>query len=185
MRLASRIMPRVASTDRRNPKFAAMPGSSSKRTTAARQRKVRDRPRRPPMRATRPTAPMTAALRTLGSGPTMTTKAVSPHAAKTPANGRLILRHLANRMKPPNTKLQFAPLTAVRWVIPVVLISASRLSGSALVSPVTIPGIKPAGSGGSQAAASTNCLLTSKAECRTSKSDAMTTGAEDAARRPA
>lgn len=180
MRPASKTIPKVARTDRRKPTFAAMPGSSSNRMMVARQRKVRDRPRRPPTKAANPTVPMTAARRTLGSGPTITTKAVRPHAAKGPASGRVNLRHLAKRTKPPMTKLQLAPLTAVRCVIPVVFISASRLSGSALVSPVTIPGIRPAGSEGNHADAATNSLRTSKADCRTSKAAPMTTGAEEA-----
>ncbi len=182
IRLASKTIPKVARTDRRNPTFAAMPGSSSNSMMVARQRKVRDRPRKPPTKAASPTVPMTAARRTLGSGPTMTTKAVRPHAAKAPASGRVNLMHLAKRTNPPSTKLQLAPLTAVKCVIPVVFISASRLSGSALVSPVTIPGIRPAGSAGNHPDAATNCLRTSKADCRTSKAEPMTTGAEEADR---
>ena len=87
----------------------------------ARQRKVRDRPRKPPTKAASPTVPMTAARRTLGSGPTKTTKAARPHAAKAPASGRVNLMHLAKRTNPPSTKLQLAPLTAVKCVIPVDL----------------------------------------------------------------
>lgn len=185
IRAASKTIPRVARTESRNPTFNAMLGSSSSRVTVATQRKVRDRPLKPPTMAARPTLPMTEARRTLGSGPTRTTKAISPHTAIAPATGRLTLRHLANRMKPPSSKLQFAPLTAVRCVIPVVFISASRLSGSALVSPVTIPGIRPAGSEGNHAEAATNCLLASAADWRTSKPEAMTTGADDADKRAA
>lgn len=114
IRLASKTIPKVARTDRRNPTFAAMPGSSSNSMMVARQRKVRDRPRKPPTKAASPTVPMTAARRTLGSGPTMTTKAARPHAAKAPASGRVNLMHLAKRTNPPSTKLQLAPLTAVK-----------------------------------------------------------------------
>lgn|GEM_PF-5754168 len=66
--------------------------------------------------------------------------------------------------------------------MPVVFMSASRLSGRALVSPVTIPGIRPAGSGANHADAATNCPFTSEVSCRTSASAAVTTGAEDADR---
>ncbi len=50
------------------------------------------------------------------------------------------------------------------------------------MSPVTIAGIRPAGSGGNHPDAATNCLRTSKADCRTSKAEPMTTGAEEADR---
>jgi hypothetical protein len=73
----------------------------------------------------------------------------------------------------------------VRCVIPVVFISASRLSSRAVVSPVTIPGIRPAASGGNQLDAATNCRRTSPADRRTSKADVMMMGAEDADRRAA
>lgn len=114
IRLASTTMPRVATTDRRNPALKAIAGSTSKRMMVARQRNVRDRPRRPPTKAATPTVPITAARSTLGSGPTMRTNAARPQPAKAPASGRFNLKHLAARMKPPSTRLQLAPLTAVR-----------------------------------------------------------------------
>lgn len=182
MRAASSTIPSVARIESRNPTLAAIAGSSSSRMVVARQRKVKERPRRPPVKAANPTAPMTAARKTLGSGPTIMTKAKRPHAAKIPAAGRGSRKHRANKMKPPRIREQLAPETAVRCVIPVVFMAVSRLSGKALVSPVTIPGSKPAASGGSQSAAETNRFLTSAAVCLASNPESVTTGAEDALR---
>ncbi len=182
-RLARSTIPRVASTDRRNPTFAAMVGSRSNRIAAATQRKVRERPRKPPTKAARPTAPITAARMTLGSGPTMATNPIRPPAAIMAANGRDSRRDRASRMNPPSTRLQLAPLTAVRCVIPVVFMSVLRLSGKALVSPVTMPGNNPAASGGNHLVAALKECLSSLADCRISGWEASTTGPEDADKR--
>lgn len=110
-RLARSTIPSVASTDRRNPAFAAMVGSRSNRIAVATQRNVRERPRRPPTMAANPTAPMTAARTTLGSGPTMRTNPARPHAAMAAANGRDSRSDRASRMNAPRTRLQLAPDT--------------------------------------------------------------------------
>lgn len=164
IRRAKSTIPRVASTDSRNPTFALIAGSSSNSSAVATQRKVSERPRRPPTMAASPTAPMTAARKTLGSGPTMTTKPASPQAANAPASGRDSRNDRASTINPPRTRLQLEPLTAVKWVIPLVLMSVSRLSGIALVSPVTIPGKSPAASGGNHCVALPNACLSCPAD---------------------
>ncbi|MCP1414202.1 hypothetical protein J3D46_003468 [Paenarthrobacter sp. A20] len=98
--MASSTIPSVARTDKRNPTLAAMAGSSNSRIVVARQRKVKDRPRNPPVRAAKPTAPMTAARKTLGSGPTITTNDNRPHAANAPAAGRTSRKQRANSQGP-------------------------------------------------------------------------------------
>ena len=71
-------MPRVASTDSRNPKLVDSAGCASTSTITARHRKLKPRPGLPPARATSPMAPITAARRTLASGPTIRTNSPSP-----------------------------------------------------------------------------------------------------------
>ncbi len=112
----------------------------------------------------------------------MRTNPARPHAAMAAANGRESRSDRASRMNAPRTRLQLAPLTAVRWVIPVVFMSFSRLSGKALVSPVTMPGNSPAASGGNHLVAALKPCLSSLADCRTSGWESSTTGHEDADR---
>ena len=182
MRLANNTMPRVARTESRKPKETERAGCQRRSEVQATQRNVSDLPRSPAVRAASPTTPMTAARRTLGSGPTITTKPARPHAARAPAIGRESRKVRATRMNPPRIRLQFAPLTAVKCVMPVVFMADSRLSGSADASPVTMPGSRPAASAGNHAAASRNCSRAAFAVCRGSKAVLTSTGAVDAER---
>ena len=136
-------MPRVASTESRNPKLVASAGWASSSPITARHRKLRPRPGRPPARATSPMAPITAARSTLASGPTISTKSPSPARPRTAASARLNRRLRAASSRTPRIRLQLAPLTAVRWVIPTVFMAASSSASRELVSPVTMPGRRP------------------------------------------
>ena len=58
-------------------------------------------------------------------------------------------------------RLQLAPLTAVRWVIPTVFMAASNSASRELVSPVTIPGSSPRASPSKRPAAAVKCWRSS------------------------
>ncbi len=116
--LPATTMPRVASTESRNPKLVDSAGCASTSPITARHRKLKPRPGRPPARATSPIAPITAARRTLASGPTIRTNSPSPARQRTAANARLNRRLRAASSRAPRMRLQLAPLTAVRWVMP-------------------------------------------------------------------
>ena len=103
-------------------------------------------PCRPNATEARPMLPMSEARSTLGSGPTMRTNSPSPARLATAAAARERRNVRAVSSSVPMTRLQFAPLTAVRCVIPTVFMAASRSRFRALVSPVTIPGSSPAAS---------------------------------------
>ena len=81
-------MPSVASTDRRKLKLVPSAGSATRRPITARQRKLSPRPVRPPDRDTSPMAPISAARRTLASGPTISTNSASPARAAPAAGAR-------------------------------------------------------------------------------------------------
>src|SRR6478609_6112978 len=88
----STMMPRVASTESRNPKLTPSSGSTSSRAITARQRKLSPRPARPPAREANAMAPISDALSTLASGPTMRTNRPRPVSA-TAAAGTLAMRN--------------------------------------------------------------------------------------------
>ena len=58
-------------------------------------------------------------------------------------------------------RLQLAPLTAVRWVIPTVFMAASNSASRELVSPVTMPGRSPRASPSKRPAAAVKCCRSS------------------------
>ncbi len=123
MRPASRTIPRVARTERRKPTLEPNVGSNNNRAMVAQQRNDKARPLEPPAKAITPMQPITAALSTLGSEPTNTTKAPNPARAVAPAMGRGSLIRRARTRNPPRTRLQLAPDTAVRWVMPVTFMA--------------------------------------------------------------
>ncbi len=127
MRRPVTTIPSVARTESRNPKLAARTGCASNRPMTARHSRLSPRPARPKARDVRPMPPMSAARSTLGSGPTMRTNSPSPARLVAAAAARGSRSVRAVRSSVPRIRLQFAPLTAVRCVIPTVFMAASRL----------------------------------------------------------
>lgn len=185
MRRPRTMIPRVARTDSRNPKLDPSPGSISSSPITARHRKLSPRPDRPPASAVTPTAPISAARSTLASGPTSTTNRQSPAPASTAAGARGRRRLRQANSNAPRTRLQFAPLTAVRCVMPTLFMALFRPSSSTLVSPVTMPGSRPAGSGARKEAAATKRSRSSLADSCTSGEWVGCPGEEEAVRMPA
>lgn len=80
--------PRVAATDSTKAKDTESQGSTARRTMTDTISSVSETLPRPERTAATPTAPMTAARRTLGSGRTSRTNATSETTAPTPAGSR-------------------------------------------------------------------------------------------------
>ena len=143
---AATMMPAVAATDRANPRSRAKAGSKDRSTkTAAASAGIACRVR-PVARASNVTAPMAAARRTLGWGPTRTTNAASASAQITArVTGRNRLRRNGHRTAP-ITMAQLVPDTAVRWDRPLIRKSSTRTASIPAVSPRTMPRRSPASS---------------------------------------
>ena len=149
------MMPRVARTESRNPKSVASAGvcqqQPDRRPRTAGSARGRPGQRRAPHS---PIAPIRAARSTLASGPDHQHEQSQPGQGERGgrrARGSRRLRAASSRA--PRTRLQLAPLTAVRWVMPTVFMAAASSGSSAPVSPVTIPGRSPRASPGNPAAA--------------------------------
>lgn len=157
----------------------------SRSPMTATHRKLSPRPALPVARAATDTAPIKAALNTLASGPTSTTKSPSPHKATPPAATLRNRRRRHNSNSAPRTRLQFAPETAVRWVMPTFFIASARLSSNALVSPVTIPGNRPPTSGPRKLHEARYCPRRYLAATSRTAPDEYCVGGDDAAKLPA
>ncbi len=137
-------MPAVARTERMKPKSMARGGCTSTRPVTAAHRALRLTPARPLSMAAPPSAPMTPARRTEGSGPTSSTNPASA-ASPIPTHSR----RPAPRVRAAYpvriiTTVQLDPETAVRWVSPVSFMLCASASGSWEVSPTVMPGTNPA-----------------------------------------
>ena len=88
-------------------------------------------------------APMAAARTTLGSGRARTTNPASAASASTGRSALGTPRIVHSPRTRPRTTATLAPLTADRWVSPVVSIASVRSGGVRLVSPMTRPGRRP------------------------------------------
>jgi hypothetical protein len=109
--------------------------------------------REPAASPARPTSPIAAARRTLGSGRASTT---NPNAHKTPSAGTPHDRRPAQRARPrtnASTMVKFAPDTAVRCERPAVRKSSTTWSGMPDTSPTTRAGTRPRSASGSPATA--------------------------------
>ncbi len=149
---ASRIKAPVASTERAKPADIASCGHSASRPITAVHRAGSACRRRPVSSASKVTAPMAAARRTLGSGLAMTTNITSaPAATATVVRGPSVSSRVRNSTTV-NRIVKFAPLTTVRCVSPAVSKSRRTSSDSAEVSPTTSAGSDPAAPSGSAAA---------------------------------
>ena len=151
----------------------------------ARHRKLSPLPARPPASDASAMAPISEALRTLASGPTISTNIPSPARAQAAAGSLARRRLRATSSRAPRMRLQLAPLTAVRWVRPTVFMAASSCSSRPLVSPVTMPGRSPRASASSQPAAAANCRPRAAGCCCQGAAASRVTGGEDAVRTPA
>ena len=185
MRRPATTIPSVARTESRNPKLVARTGSASSRPMTATHSRLSPRAARPKATDARPMLPMSAARSTLGSGPTMRTNSPSPArlAAAAAGRGRRSVRAASSRV--PRIRLQFAPLTAVRCVIPTVFMAPSNSGFRALVSPVTMPGRSPLASPPYRAAAAVNARRSSPGPCCKGPGPRSTAGADEAERIPA
>jgi hypothetical protein len=138
----------VATTDKANPASTASAGSTSRPTTTAAANAGVAELVRPEARASRPTAPMAAARTTLGDGRarmTKPTRAIAQMAADSHGAAR---HQRATKRTTPRTIATLAPLTATKWVRPVVRNSSASAGSNRLVSPMTRPGSRPPGSAG-------------------------------------
>jgi len=144
---ATTIIPAVAATESAKPRSRASAGSkphSSNTVPASAGMACRARP---VPNASRVIAPMTAARRTLGCGPTRTTK---PARASAAIMARISPRRRLRRSghsTAPMTMAQFVPDTAVRCDRPLTRKSSARTASIPAVSPWTIPRRSPASSG--------------------------------------
>ncbi len=128
---------------------------------------------------------MHAARSTLASGPTMSTNMPKPPRARPAAAGRGSRTLRAASSSTPRTRLQLAPLTAVRCVMPTVFMAAASCGSRAPVSPVTIPGSNPLASPDNPAAAALKPLRRAAGPRSQLPAAARRTGAAEADSIPA
>nr|NIL82651.1 hypothetical protein [Rhodococcus kroppenstedtii] len=135
-------------TDNAKPHDTANAGSTASSTiTAVASAGIAWR-RRPVNSASRPSTPITAARSTLGDGRAITTNATSASpASSTVARGPSVHAR-ARSTTAPTRKAKLAPDTAVRWDIPASVKSSSTSGSNPDRSPTTMPGSRPADSGG-------------------------------------
>ncbi len=122
---------------------------------------------RPSSTASIATPAITPARMTLGSGVTRTMKPLNPRAATTTRVRRPPPHSAVSQNMAPTTIAQFAPLTAVRWLSPLVRMSSLSSVDTARVSPTASPGRRPAPGSGRPVDRSTKALRTSAATANT------------------
>ena len=164
---ASRISAPEAATDRANPGVAANHGSASTMPTAQSASSPAPALGRPDSTVSMPTAAITAARTTLGSGVTSTTNPASPASASPTRRARPPPHRAVRKKTAPTTMAQFAPLTAVRWLRPLARMSSFNAADAARVSPTASPGNSPAPGSGRRCDLATNACLISAAIANT------------------
>ena len=139
---ASSRMPAVARTDRAKPAVTASRGqtSSSPSTATPSPRVPRERPLLPI--PTSATVPIAAARTTLGSARAVITNPTIPSPASTWSQRPRTPHQRARMSRKPTTSVRLVPLTASRWVRPVVRKSSARSGSRPPSSPTTRAGTR-------------------------------------------
>ena len=139
-------MPPVASTESAKPAETASAGHHEQQRRGPRRPRHREPRSRPllPM-PTSATVPIAAARTTLGSVRAMSTKPTMPAAATAYVQRPRTPSQRATTSRNPTSSVRLVPLTASRWVSPVVRKSSASAGSSPLSSPTTRAGTSSRG----------------------------------------